>query len=129
MNLPEEGVYAVACPDCGRPPGNPCVYLAVPGVDLRFLHYRTAKVQARAKLTGTPTKRPHNGRHNVARAAQHQRQQAEAATRRRQVAQETRSIARAMFEFDRREAEQLRAWLSAHGNILLRHPKKWTVNE
>lgn len=109
--------YTVACPDCRQPANQPCVYLPVRGVDADFAHYRSAKVRARVALTGTATKRPHNGRIN----AVHQRAARRALRERDRVTEASptrRAIARAQQEYDRREYEALRAWLARHAGVL-----------
>jgi hypothetical protein len=110
------------CPDCGSPPGKLCVYLPVVGVDPEFLHYRSAKVQARMALVGQPTKRPHNGRFNKAterarrRRIMQVRREAKAAVA--PVSTDTIAAARTLHEFNRQENERLRGWLAQHGRIL-----------
>lgn len=116
--------YSVPCPDCGQAATEPCLYLPLPHVDPDFVHYRSAKVQARAALTGTPTKRPHNGRIGVV----HQREVRRAlGARRRELLSQgrvaeasstRRVIARIEQEFDRQEYEALRAWLARNARIL-----------
>ncbi len=122
--LTDADVNAEACDECGQPAGQPCVYIPLKGVDPAFVHYRSAKVQARHALTGTPTKRPHARRYDRAhdraftRAMKEWRKANEheivPATAARLAA------ARAEREFERREHEQMRAWLAAHAGILIR---------
>lgn len=120
MTLPPQvDPYQLSCPDCGAVRSAPCTYLPIAGQDDQFLHYRSAKMQARAALTGTPTKRPHNGRLNRA---------AEVAARRfrRTLMQppvtpasaDRIAAARAEREFQRREYEELRAWLAVNARLL-----------
>jgi hypothetical protein len=122
--ISDQDVYSVPCPDCGAEPEQPCVYVPVRGVDMEFLHYRSAKVRARVLLTGTPTKRPHNGRINAALHVAQRRANAarlkalRAAGRAAEASPLRRQIARIEAEFDRREYEQMRAWLAEFGGIL-----------
>jgi hypothetical protein len=117
----DEDAYDEACPDCGAEPGARCTYLPLKNIDMDFLHYRSPKIQARAALTGTPTKRPHNGRLNAAwrrrdlRLARERRK-----ARERPIipaGRDAREAALAMVEFDRREYLQLVIWFKHHGGI------------
>ncbi len=119
--LTEEDVLASACPDCGKAAGERCVYLPQTNVDPAFVHYRSAKTQARFALTGTPTKRPHHGRLTAAhdrayrRALKQWRKDREVPVEPATAAR--RAAAVAEREFDRREYEQLRAWLAKHARL------------
>lgn len=117
--------YTIGCPDCGQPAGRPCIYMPLRNVDPDFRHYRSALVQARVALTGTPTKRPHNGRINAVHGRQAKRT---AEAHRRALIKEgrfaeasptRRVIARIEQEFDRQAYEELRAWLARNASILI----------
>ncbi len=109
--------YRVVCPDCGAAKNRACVYLPLPNVDPEFVHFRSRKIQERVALTGTPTKRPHNGRlfrlHELRLRA----------IRRASVPvvppvdEDRLAAARAEREFDLREYERLRAWLRVNAGI------------
>lgn len=120
-----EDPYGVACPDCQAEAQQPCRYRPVRGVDPDFVRYRSAKVQARVALTGTPTKRPHLGRIDAMRVlaykkmAKARREALTAAGRAAEASPLRRQIARVEAEYDRREYEQLRAWLAANARILI----------
>ncbi len=120
---PTDDSYAIPCPDCGAAADEPCVYLPLKGVDAEFIHYRSSKVQARHALTGKPTKRPHIGRINAAFDRAHRRRQRE--LRKAQhaaVVPASRArldIQRAHREYDIREFEAIRAWLTLHAHILI----------
>ena len=113
--------YAVACPDCRQAKGQRCVYLWPKNVNPDFIHYASAATQARAALTGTPTKRPHNGRLvRIAdlRTRRARREIAKAQAEANPAASPARmAAARAEREFERREYVQLRIWFAAHGSI------------
>ncbi len=111
--------YQVICPDCGAAKNRACVYLPLPNVDLEFVHFRSRRVQERVALTGSPTKRPHNGR--LVRLHELRLKAIRRASRPAvpPVDQDRLAAARAEREFDRREFERLREWLRANGRILL----------
>lgn len=117
--------YAVACPECGAQPEQPCVYRPLAGIDPDFVHYLSRARQQRHALTGTPTKRPHNGRISAARDRAHKRAAAarrkalEAAGRAAEASPQRRQIARLEAEFDRQEYEQLRSWLAQFAGVLI----------
>lgn len=116
--LGEAVIQAVRCPECNKPPGEPCVYLWPAGLDREFLHYRSPKQQARAALTGTPTKRPHNGRYELFDKYQRNRRYRERVPLPLPATAAVRATARAEVEYDRREYEQMRTWLAHYGSIL-----------
>ncbi len=120
--MSDDEVYTVDCTDCHAKAGDPCLYLPLANIDPAFVHYRSPAVQRRHALTGTPTKRPHNGRCNAyaalrARRMARERQKANRITV-RPVSPGALAIARAERAFDLREAHRLRAWLAAFGHIL-----------
>lgn len=121
--MSEEDVYTVDCPECHQPAGQRCVYLPLADVDPDFIHYRSPAVQRRFALTGTPTRRPHNGRRNALTVVRARRAYRE---RLKQMQAEVvpasparRAIAVAEVEFDRREWLALRSWLATNGGILI----------
>lgn len=111
--------YRVVCPDCGAAKNRACVYLPLPNVDPEFVHFRSRKVQARVALTGTPTKRPHNGRlfrlHELRLKALRRANRPAVPP----LNHDRAAAARAEREFDLREYQRLRAWLKANARILL----------
>ena len=110
-------IRAVVCPDCNAAKGQPCVYLWPKGLDPDFVHYASAKQQANARRTGTPTLRPHNGRYNRAREVLQRRLRRQCGPTFTRATEERRAAARAETEYDRLEYVRLRAWLSKNAHI------------
>lgn len=110
-------IQAVVCPDCKAAKGQPCVYLWPKGLDPDFVHYASAKQQAKAARVGKVTLRPHNGRYNRAHDVLQRRLRRQGGPTFLRATAQRLAAARAEAEFDRREYERLREWLRRNAGI------------
>jgi hypothetical protein len=95
-----EVIAGVRCPLCKAKKGSPCIHM-------------NSKALYRA---GQPTKRPHQERRDSAYRMRRQKYLQAPAV---QAVRVRTDVVASLYEFDRREAMQLRAWLVAYGDILV----------
>jgi len=99
------------CPKCYAPPEYPCIYIMPKGLNV---DYPTPNTKRKLARVGQPTERLHTERFTLAWVREARRARkfvVNAATFTHTAA------ARAEREFDRREWEEMRAWLSQHAEI------------
>lgn len=126
MSDESPGAFRFPCKECGAKRGAPCTYLPVKGLDPAFVHYRSAKTQARHALVGQPTRRPHNARLSAlakfqAREWERERYRQWVAARDRATPRVNRdqvAAIRAVRAFEHREHEQLWSWLARYASLL-----------
>lgn len=117
----EETIAAVKCPRCGKPKGNPCVYVEPrnPPEELR----NWAGYQLQRERAGKPTKKPHLERFQEARETRWQSLRKRRAYPVRPADPELVAASRAMHTQDLREQLALAIWLRTWGSALFRKEK------
>lgn len=106
-----DAALQLPCPKCYAPKEMPCIYIMPKGLNVDFPTKNTKRMLSRV---GRPTERLHTERFTLAWVREARRQRkfvVNAATFTHTAA------ARAEREFDRREWEDLRAWLAQHAEI------------
>lgn len=115
----DKQALTVDCLLCGRPAGKRCVYMADSYWPWQYGDYGQKRIKHRK---GTQTARAHNPRRRMfaeQRLARWKREHKAEAARLEAVTRGRRApIASALAEFDRREHDQMKAWLREHGHIL-----------
>jgi hypothetical protein len=117
--ITDEMLLAVGCPKCEVPAGTWCVYAPLLDEFGEVAQTHSRQRTARQALTGTPTKKCHNERYNAARLARYRRRMRHTLDAVAKPSAEMTASLNGAREFERREREELRAWLSDHWRLLV----------